>query len=601
MTPPIATVPQPGLGRLYSPDPRDRLFPMRAVMKRPARHFKRRRWTVGPLLNQGNTGTCFPAGTLVRMATGGHKPIEEVRLLEEVVTAEGNTGRVLQRMVRFHGPGLVRLKLWGHRHLRMTAEHPVLTKRGYVEASALLPGDYVALTRYLPETQAQIRPDNWIDEREIRRRTVNGRIAHYGAGGVQVLTNVTPLPGTIALTEGFGRLLGLFLAEGSASAGKTIWTFAAHEESTLVREAIALLSGELGIEARVQRRPNNTINVVAGGVHWSLLFSRLCGTGTANKGLNAQLASGPRPFLRAMLEGWLAGDGYARRSSRQGVTVSHQLVMDMYAIAQGLGYRPTVARQDPKPSHTVRQRRPRWDLTMQDGDQDNYRSEQDERATWRRVVGLGFEDFVGPVFNLHVEGDNSYVAEGVGVHNCVGHGWRNWMNCTPVKDHPNEGPSPFDIYDHAILLDTFPENDHDPSRQFGTSVRAGADYLRQLGLIRSYVWGDYADTVADYVLTTSPCVLGTTWYSGMDTPDAEGIVRATGYGRGGHCYLMHGVDLTRGLAECFNSWGPWGYKNSGHFFLPLEDLDKLIHENGEACDALEKRLVLAQPATPAAA
>lgn len=181
---------------------------------------------------------------------------------------------------------------------------------------------------------------------------------------------------------------------------------------------------------------------------------------------------------------------------------------------------------------------------------------------------------------------------------CVGHGWRNWLNCTPVPTKPDVGPAPFDIYDHAILLDEWPSNDRDPQRQMGTSVRAGCDYLRQLGRIKSYVWGFDADTVARYVLTTSPVVLGTSWYDGMFTPDAEGIVRATGSVAGGHCYLLHGIDQPRGMAECFNSWGKWGYKNGGHFFMDLETLDRLIKEQGEAADALERRLVVAQPPAP---
>jgi hypothetical protein len=58
---------------------------------------------------------------------------------------------------------------------------------------------------------------------------------------------------------------------------------------------------------------------------------------------------------------------------------------------------------------------------------------------------------------------------------------------------------------------------------------------------------------------------------------------------GGHAYLLRGVDTRRALARCSNSWGDsWGL--SGEFLLPFRDLERLIHEDGEACAAVEKRL-----------
>lgn len=40
---------------------------------------------------------------------------------------------------------------------------------------------------------------------------------------------------------------------------------------------------------------------------------------------------------------------------------------------------------------------------------------------WAKVSGLHFEQWSGNVFNFEVEGDHSYVAEGIGVHNCQGY------------------------------------------------------------------------------------------------------------------------------------------------------------------------------------
>jgi hypothetical protein len=89
-------------------------------------------------LEQGMAGTCFPPGTRVRMADGSQRRIEKVTLLEQVLTAEGNVGRVMQVSARDYDGPMVGLKLWGHGHLKATVEHPILTRRGYVKAGKIV-------------------------------------------------------------------------------------------------------------------------------------------------------------------------------------------------------------------------------------------------------------------------------------------------------------------------------------------------------------------------------------------------------------------------------------------------------------------------------
>jgi hypothetical protein len=180
---------------------------------------------------------------------------------------------------------------------------------------------------------------------------------------------------------------------------------------------------------------------------------------------------------------------------------------------------------------------------------------------------------------------------------CVGHAWRNFLRCAPIRTEKG-GPSPFDIYRSAVSKDPWPDNDDeaqltdgDQGLDFGTSVRAGAEAVTEFGRLKSYVWSFELQPVIEWVLTQGPVVLGTNWYSSLSRPDAEGIARIqpTASVVGGHAYLLRGVDTRRALARCSNSWGEdWGL--SGEFFLPFRDLERLIHEDGEACSAVEKRL-----------
>lgn len=100
----------PILDRLVRYDERSLAYPIRPLLAaRQPRSYSWRGYTT----DQGRQGACFPGGVFVRMADGSHRKIEDVRLLDEVVTAEGRTGRVLQTMVR-PASELVEVRAWGH-------------------------------------------------------------------------------------------------------------------------------------------------------------------------------------------------------------------------------------------------------------------------------------------------------------------------------------------------------------------------------------------------------------------------------------------------------------------------------------------------------
>ncbi len=393
-----------------------------------------RYYRLGPVLDQGSEGACFSGGTLVRMADGSHKAIEDVRLGEKVATAEGNAGRVLALYMRDHDGGLLNVRLRGHNLLRCTPNHPVLTKRGYVRADELHEGDEVALTR-TQASQSQQRaaalvPADWLTQADYGRRTNEGLVM---AGGV--LTQVSAPPERIALSPEFGRLVGLYLAEGATTPNRVTWTFAAKEAETLVAETVRLIEQVLGAKARLQYRPNNSVNVVLYGKLWKTLFERLFGTGSAEKRLPGELASGPPEFLRALLNGWLDGDGFRRRTHVYVSTVSHRLALDMYAIAQTLGLRPVLNTRVAVRNRYARARRRLYELEIAEGGGKNL-PEQTDVCVWRKVREVIFESFAGVVYNMHVEGDESYVAEGVGVHNCTGFCGANFLNCSPMMVRP---------------------------------------------------------------------------------------------------------------------------------------------------------------------
>lgn len=191
---------------------------------------------------------------------------------------------------------------------------------------------------------------------------------------------------------------------------------------------------------------------------------------------------------------------------------------------------------------------------------------------------------------------------------CVGHGVVSLLNADPVRVGASRTPSPFAIYDEACQLDPWPENDHDVERSVGTSVRAGIKAAKARGFVSSYHWAADVDDILRWMLSGSgPILFGLDWYAEMFRPTEEGIIRARGSYQGGHCLLGVGADRASGLITLQQSWGAthggWYVKTVGPakrqymgcVRLPLEDLDRLMREAGEAAAIIEAPYVPTPP------
>jgi len=168
---------------------------------------------------------------------------------------------------------------------------------------------------------------------------------------------------------------------------------------------------------------------------------------------------------------------------------------------------------------------------------------------------------------------------------CVGFGWRQWYASAKVMGKKPE-PAPLTIYREACKRDPWPENDNG-DLQAGTSVLAAVQYLHEIGVVESYHWTTKAEEAADaLLLAQGVLVLGINWYRGMSEPSKGTIMHASGPLDGGHCIDVRGYNRTRGLFRLPNSWGT-GWGDKGQAWLPGEDLQKLLNEEGECCLAVQ--------------
>jgi hypothetical protein len=133
------------------------------------------------------------------------------------------------------------------------------------------------------------------------------------------------------------------------------------------------------------------------------------------------------------------------------------------------------------------------------------------------------------------------------------------------------------VYAIAKTLDQWPGEAYS-----GTSVTAGAQAGKALGIIESYRWAYDVPTILD-ALAVGPVALGLYWTPGMFKP-AGGIMRvdAPKHQSLGHCAVAVGYDPEQDAIRMQSSWGT-RWADAGRAWLPLGALATLMGRTGEAC------------------
>jgi DNA modification methylase len=181
-----------------------------------------------------------------------------------------------------------------------TPEHVWPTKRGNVRADELRVGDII-LTTKLPEPERPVQPSALDDEM-------------------------------------VGWFIGLYLAEGSRHGRRM--QIAGHVKETARLEKLAAIAEAFGGSFRSYNYQGNELSIrLEGLVLNALLDTYLDGTTAKDKHLKPACWARSDKFLRALLDGYLAGDGHYDASNdrwRIGFTRNYSLEADMRTLCARL-------------------------------------------------------------------------------------------------------------------------------------------------------------------------------------------------------------------------------------------------------------------------
>jgi hypothetical protein len=163
---------------------------------------------------------------------------------------------------------------------------------------------------------------------------------------------------------------------------------------------------------------------------------------------------------------------------------------------------------------------------------------------------------------------------------CVAYAWLHCLSDGPATRDLHKLPQPDDLYCEAQKRDAWDGDCTDPKYD-GTSVRAGAKVLRDLGLLAEYRWCSTVSEAVDVLLNVGPIVVGSRWPDGfMETHN--GYVGFTRSGDAGHAYVLNGVNKSGGKVRLKNSWGrEWG--DEGRAWMTMRALSGLVNGGAELC------------------
>lgn len=170
------------------------------------------------------------------------------------------------------------------------------------------------------------------------------------------------------------------------------------------------------------------------------------------------------------------------------------------------------------------------------------------------------------------------------VGNCTANAAEGAILCEPFASkvnlqHAGE-PLALDFYHDETEL--HPSGGVYPPKDPGGCGLWIAKVLKNRGLIKSYAHAFGLDHALK-ALVNAPVIFGVDWYSSFYKPNSEGLIAIAPHAtvEGGHEICAFGIDALAKLVWFWQSWGKWGYKNSGTFCMSFDTLDQLLKNQGD--------------------
>ena len=355
---------------------------------------------------------CFPAETLI-LTDRGLLPIEHIKIGMNVLTHR-NRWRAVTATMRDTKDTIV-LRGYGHYGLETTENHP-----------------FYATTRprkWNNATRRWTRPfqtAGWV--------RATGMLRGYWA--TPIAAEFLPVPRVggrgAEFTPDFWWMVGRWLGDGTVrvrerSSEITI-VCGKHEANKLEQQlGFAQPRGDRAVsgEYHWRRREIRTAELFEcahqGLAHWLVEhFGKLARAKT----IPAWALAMPVEWRLKLLEGYMSADGHEGTRRHEATTISRKLAIGLRLLAESLGHRVSLYYKAPRPNARIEGRvvneRPQYRVMWRKSRAaDHEQTTTSEGHSWMQVKEITPGRKKVDVFNISVADDESYVADGIVVHNCT--------------------------------------------------------------------------------------------------------------------------------------------------------------------------------------
>lgn len=397
------------------------------------------------IIIEDNAQACIPPNSTVilrdRIAT-----IQEVSVGDQVLSHDGKFHKVVRVFRRPYRGKIVEVTPWCFNlPLQLTPEHPVRAIKAYKTASGwTIRSSWKDFKLYGNAVRHYAKGASWIPAGMLRKGDfIVWPIPKLGKTQKTITFantarawNAKRFPESLEITPELLTVAGYYISEGCSS--KDGLRFANTLSENIDRYCESLYE-VFGLEPTIKEQKDGTIGVFTYSKALRDNFSRWFGRYAWNKRIPEWILNLDTSALKHFLKALWAGDGTKTKDSEGNYyysykTTSKTLAIQLVLLLLRHGIVPSIAVNKPdKPnwhySYEVRVTADEYfeklaNLLDQPFEK---RKEEDSRgpasivmenSVWLPIREVRIRPYSGFVYNLEVEGSNSYVANLIPVHNC---------------------------------------------------------------------------------------------------------------------------------------------------------------------------------------
>lgn len=373
---------------------------------------------------------CVTPDTMI-LTSSGYKTAEMIRLNDLVYTHLGNWKKVIKIYNRQYNGNINKINIKGFQtSLLLTPEHPVYSvkveKCPWASTMICKPNCKKKISCYEKNNSScpsvfNNYVNDWIEAKILK-----------GGEHFCVLPKIKHTITSDEITYKHMWLYGIFLAEGDYIKKDGIRFNLGSHEFDLIEKIVDVMKKLYNLNPHYDRSGQGSCRIIFYSRKLTKTFIEMFGKGARNKTIPFQFVYLNKELLSELIEGYKDGDGYRARDEYY--TSSKNIVDVLRLIYLKLGKIPYIRYVKPSNGGKINGREIKSngggycisDFTSKK----RYIDWTDENNLYAKISSNEVLEYDGLVYNFEIEDDNSYMANGIIVHNCLRH-----IDCRIQDDH----------------------------------------------------------------------------------------------------------------------------------------------------------------------